>query len=179
MELGRAPGCHPGCVPDRAASDVTPPDQWSKLDKIRYLLDQWDVIHDPNVTAPLGVSDGGSVALMPLMSRHASVLELGRVLGLLLWANPGDYRHLIAYRQCEWRVVWVPTRIRGPHGKLMAGDPRPERRRVLHPWLKMARVHRAESFLEHKFRGDVFIPDELWHSLNCPGCAKCQPAVAA
>ena len=148
------------------------PAEWSKLDKLRYLLDQWDTIHDPSITAPFGIpGDGSGVALMPLMSRHPSVLELGRTLGLLLWANPGDYRHLIAYRQCEWRVVWVNTKIRGPRGKLVAGDPKPERRRVLKPWLNMQRVERAESFLEQKFRGEVFIPDELWDALNTPAVA--------
>ena len=150
----------------------TPPDQWSKLDKIRYLLDQWAVIHDPDVCSQFGApGDGSGVALMPLMSRHPSVLELGRTLGLLLWANPGDYRHLIAYRQCEWRVVWVPTRIRGPRGKFIAGDPKPERRRVLHTWVDRRRVDRAESFLEEKFKGEVFIPDELWDALNAPAVA--------
>lgn len=115
-----------------------PPDQWTKIEKIRYLLDQWDTIHDPDVCSPFGSpGDGTGVQLMPLMSRHPSVLELGRALGLLLWANPGDYRHLIAYRQCEWRVVWVNTRIRGPRGKIVAGEPKPERRpvaRAHHPW---------------------------------------------
>ena len=146
-----------------------PPEQWSKIEKIQFLLDQWTTIHDPDVVSPFGSpGDGSGVALMPLMSRHPSVLELGRALGLLLWANPGDYRHLVAFRCCEWRVVWVPTKIRGPHGKFVAGDPKPERRRVLRPWLDMGRVNRAESFLEDKFRGEVFIPAELWDSLTTP-----------
>lgn len=146
------------------------PEQWTKLEKIQYLLDHWDTIHDPNITAPAG-GDGTGVALMPLMSRHPSVLELGRALGLLLWANPGDYRHLIAYHQCEWRVCWVPTRIRGPHGKTIPGEPKPERRRILHPWVNMGRVTSGEAFLVAKFRGEVFIPDELWDSLHTPAVA--------
>lgn len=149
-----------------------PPDQWTKLEKIQYLLDQWHIIHDPDVCSAFGSpGDGSGVALMPLMSRHPSVLELGRVLGLLLWANAGDYRHLIAYRQCEWRVQWVQTRIRGPHGKMVPGDPKPERRRVLPAWINQQRVASAESFLEQKFQGEVFIPDELWDALNTPAVA--------
>lgn len=149
-----------------------PPEQWSKLEKLQYLLDMWDTIHDPNACSPLGTpGDGSGVALMPLMAHHPSVLELGRTLGLLLWASPGDYRHLVAYRQCEWRVQWVPTRIRGPRGKLIQGDPKPERRRVLPSWINMQRVRDGEAFLEAKFRGEVFIPDELWAALNTPAVA--------
>lgn len=159
-----------GC--DRDLAINVEPDAWCKLEKLQYLLDQWDVIHDPNVTAPLGLTgDGSGVALMPLMSRHPSVLELGRTLGLLLWANPGDYRHLVAYRQCEWRVQWIPTRIRGPRGKMIVGDPQPVRRRVLPAWINHQRVESGEAFVEAKFRGEVFIPDELWDALNTPAVA--------
>lgn len=149
------------------------PSEWSKLDKIRYLLDQWNVIFDPAGTSPFGVpGDGSGVALLPLMSRHPSVMELGRCLEMLFVANPGDYRHLAAYRcGVEWRVCWIPTRIRGPHGKMLPGEPKPERRRIIPSWLDMRRVEAAELFLEARFRGEVFIPGELWDALNTPAVA--------
>ena len=151
----------------------SPPDQWSKLEKIRFLLDSRDLIFDPNTVAPFGSpGDGSGVPLMPLMARHPSVVELERTLQLLLSACPGDYRHLAAFRWgSEWRIVWLPTRIKGPRGKWILGDPRPERRRILPTWLDQERVQRAESFLEEKFRGEVFIPDELWDALHAPAVA--------
>ena len=152
----------------------SPPEQWTKLEKIRFLLDSRDVIFDPNCVAPFGSpGDGSGVPLMPLMARHPSVVELERTLRLLFAANPGDYRHLAAYRWAsEWRVVWVPTWIRGPHGKRIAGEPKPERRRILPPWLSQLRVTRAEAFLVERFRGEVFIPDELWDSLVKPAVTQ-------
>ena len=155
------------------------PADWTKLEKIRFLLDNWDLIHDPDITSG-SPGDGSGVALMPLMSRHQSVIELGRTLGLLLWANPGDYRHLIAFRQCEWRGVSATVKVRGPRGKPVEVEQR-QRQRVLPRWLNMQRVRAGEAFLEAKFQGDVNIPDELYHALTCtdPWCRKCWPSMVA
>ena len=161
----------------------SPPEQWSKIQKIQFLLDQWNVIFDPDATAPFGTpGDGSGVPLMPLMSRHPSVLELTRTLQLLFRAAPGDYRHLKAFRcGVEWRVVWRTHKIRGPHGKLVDSDPKPERVKILPAWISQTRVRRGEAFLEQQFRGDVNIPDELYHALTCsnPDCRKCWPVFAA
>ena len=157
------------------------PAQWSKLEKIRYLLDQWDTIFDPDATAPLGTpGDGTGVPLMPLMASHASVVELQRCLELLLTANPGDYRHLKCFHVgVETRIVWRPTMIRGPRGKLVPGDPKPKRVPIIPAWIDKKRVERGEQFLEEKFRGEVFIPDDLYHALTCqrPDCPRCYPTI--
>lgn len=160
-------------------SEAAPAD-WTKLERIRYLLDLRSFIFDPNTTSPFGApGDGSGVALLPLMSRHHSVVELERVLKLLFIASPGDYRHLAAYRWgCEYRTVTELQRRRRPNGKHEIVPVR-VRARIQPRWLNMTRVRNGEAFLEAKFRGDVDIPQELWHSLNCPGCAKCQPLVAA
>lgn len=166
-------------VRDRSSA----PSEWTRLEKIQFLLDSRDLIFDPNVVSAFGApGDGSGVPLMPLMARHASVVELERTLRLLLIAAPGDYRHLAAFRWgSEWRIVWVPSRIKNPRGKWVVGDPRPERRRIIPSWLDQQRVRRAESFLVDRFRGDVSIPDELYHSLTCanPDCRKCWPTFAA
>lgn len=159
------------------------PADWTKLERIRYLLDLRSFIFDPNTTSPFGTpGDGSGVALLPLMSRHHSVVELERVLKLLFTASPGDYRHLAAYRWCaEWRTVTELQRRRRPNGKHEIVPVR-VRARLQPRWLDVkfdkngvpigGRVARAESFLEQKFRGDVDIPMELWRALN-------EPAVAA
>lgn len=151
----------------------TAPADWSKLERIRYLLDLRSFIFDPNTTSPFGVlGDGSGVALLPLMSRHHSVVELERVLQLLFHAAPGNYRHLAAYRWCaEWRTVTELQRRRRPNGKHEIVPVR-VRARIKPRWLDMQRVGQGEAFLEAKFRGDVDIPMELWRALN-------EPAVAA
>jgi len=148
------------------------PAQWSKLERIRYLLDSWDLIFDPSCTSPFGTpGDGSGVALLPLMSRHHSIVELGRALGLLFVANPGDYRHLKTYRVgCEWRIQEVHQRRRRPNGKFEIVPVR-QRARIMPPWIDQQRVERGELFLEAKFRGDVDIPRELWDALNAPAVA--------
>lgn len=152
----------------------SPPEQWTRLEKIQYLLDHWAVIFDPNTTSPYGApGDGSGVPLLPQMSRHQSVLELAHVMRQLYTAAPGDYRHLKAYRcGVEWRVVWLPSRIKNPRGKWVVGDPRPERRRIIPAWLDMVRVNRAEAFLAERFQGEVFIPAELWDALVKPAITQ-------
>ena len=148
------------------------PADWSKLERIRYLLDSWDLIFDPNTTSPLGLpGDGSGVALLPLMSRHHSVVELDRVLNLLLHAAPGEYRHLKAFRVgCEYRTVTQLQRRRRPNGKHEIVPVR-VRAKVLPRWIRMERVQAGELFLEAKFRGEVDIPRELWDALNTPAVA--------
>lgn len=150
----------------------TAPSDWTKLERIRYLLDQWSVIFDPNTTSPFGApGDGSGVALLPLMSRHHSVLELSRCLTLLFQVAPGDYRHLKTFRVgCEWRIQTVTQRRRRPNGKYEIVPVR-HRARIMPSWLDMARVRNGEAFLEQRFRGDVDIPRELWDALNTPAVA--------
>jgi len=148
------------------------PAQWSKLDRIRYLLDQWDAIFDPSATSPFGIpGDGSGVALLSLMSRHHSVVELERCLKLLFIVAPGDYRHLKTFRVgCEWRIQEVHQRRRRPNGKFEIVPVR-QRARIMPAWIDKRRVERGELFLEAKFRGDVDIPRELWDALNTPAVA--------
>jgi hypothetical protein len=146
------------------------PEDWDKLDKIRYLLDQWDAIWDWTGAALKDSGDGsggrGTVPL-PLMASHPSVVELGRCIGLLRGAAPGDCRHLMAFHTAEWRIAqkWAPRQLRSR--KLELVEIR-ERERIVPRWLDMGRVDRAERWLVEHFRGEVFIPKDLWDALTKP-----------
>lgn len=144
------------------------PSRWSKLERIQFLLDSWDEIFDPNVTSPAeGTGDGTGIALMPKMARHPSVTELVRCLGLLSAKHRILYRHLKAYRcQAEWRLKDKPTLIRGPHGKIIPGEPVRERERITPSWINLLRVDAAEQIVAAYFQGEVFIPKELWDGLT-------------
>lgn len=142
-----------------------PPEKWSKVERIQFLLDSWDEIFDPNTTAPLtgmSVSDGGGVALMPKMSRSSSVRELVRCLEVLARDHPRLYQHLKAYRcGAEWRITEKSVQRRLPSGKWETADIR-QRERIVPRWIRKGYVHAAEKYLERVFRGPVSIPKELW-----------------
>lgn len=146
------------------------PEDWSRLDKIRYLLDAWDAIWDETGAWLAESGDGsgrGAFPPLPAMTSHPSVLELDRVLGLLLRAAPGDYRHLMAYHTAERRIetLFAPRQL--PSKKLELVEIR-RPARVLPRWLDMARVEFAQQWLEERFRGEVFIPKDLWDALTKP-----------
>lgn len=100
------------------------------------------------------------------MSRDRTVVELDRCLNLLAGASPPLYRHLKAYRcDVEWRQVRSKYKVRGPLGKdieVMGW----RKERIVPPWVDMAKVSDAESLLTALFRGQVFLPKELWDGLT-------------
>ena len=145
------------------------PDQWSKLDRIRFLLDHWSDIFDPGVTSPAGIfGDGSGVPLMPMMSHHPSILELQRCLDALASWSPSAYRHLKAYRcNSEWRQVRAMVEIKLPSGRT---DEIPgwRKERITPRWVSLSKVADAEAHLLATVRGEVFIPKELWDGLTKP-----------
>ena len=145
----------------------------TRLGRVRFLLDHWSVIFDPDCVSPWGSpGDGSGVALLPLMSRHPSVRELDRVLGLLFRVDAGDYRHLRAYRcGVEWRTVDRLVRVRRPHRRGFEVVSRRVREPVVPSWVRPGRVERGERFCVDKFRGEVFVPDELWDAWHRPAVA--------
>lgn len=137
----------------------------SKRDKIVYLLDHWDDIHDPDATSPQGSANGGGAHLMSLMSRHPSVVELSRCLAVLKLEHKLWHDHCKAFHTAEWGIsVRRSTRKRkgGKQEQVVLRD------RVRRPpaWVTMDYVRSGEFRLEELFVGPVFIPGELWDALT-------------
>jgi hypothetical protein len=149
-----------------------PPEQWTRTQKIQYLLEQWDAIYDYKAAATGNTTDPLGAWLMPAMANHQSVRELTRVLNLLHTSSPTQYQHLKSYHcGAEWRIRTDHIRKRRPTGK---GYETLEirRREKLYPrWIRLEKVRRAEQFLTIHFQGEVFIPNELWDALHRPAVA--------
>jgi hypothetical protein len=147
------------------------PAKWSKLEKIRYLLDHWHDIFDVTLGSSLSGSRSGAPGSrapgrLPKMSTHESVRELGYCLRVLHDSDPVAFRHLKAYRtNVEWRNVDAVVSIRLPSGKWDKVETR-SRSRIVPSWVDRDHVSKAEDRLVTLFRGDVFIPDELWNALT-------------
>jgi hypothetical protein len=154
-----------------AAPDSTTanPDNWNRLERIQYLLDNWDNIFDPNVTSPLGTGSSVKVgALMPKMASHPSVIELARCLRILHQYAPVQHAHLKAYRcGVEYRLVDTTVKVKGANGKLK-DVPQRVQERIVPSWVRLEKVRRAEHFLACAFHGDVEIPKDLWDALHLP-----------
>ena len=153
----------------------------SKRCRIVFLLGHRVDFFDPAGTSPFGSpGDGSGVALLPLMSRHPSVVELERCLLVLRGEAPVQHSHLLAFHGAEWRIRrWQESRKRR-NGKLEVVE-RARRERVLsacdcksHPdpgsgcrnWVRLEKVRRAESRLVELFRGSASLPDELLDALT-------------
>lgn len=142
------------------------PHAWTKHERLVYLLDQWEVIFDPSVTSPQGSpGDGSGIGLMPRMSRHPSVRELGRCLGVLRVGAPVQYSHLMAHHLAEWRVRVDHVRVRRAGGKFELVETR-TRERMVPGWVRAQKVVSAHRSLADAFRGSVSIPDDLWDALT-------------
>ena len=152
------------------ASDVHP-DKWTNRERIQFLLDRWDDIFAPNMASSLSGLTGGGSGLeprLPVMAHHRSVRELDRCLGVLVERAPTLYRHLKAYRcNAEWRQVKAKIKFRGPNGREVGGDGW-KKERIVPSWISLKSVRLAEDLLVAVFRGDVFIPDDLWNGLTKP-----------
>lgn len=140
------------------------PPHGTKRCKLLCLLGHWDDIYAPALTTNGGTGNGG-MALLPLMSRHASVVELARCLDVLRQVAPVQHAHLKAFHCAEWRTHrWTETKRR-KGGKLERVE-RSERQQLVPGWVRREKVRRAEERLVAMFRGPVFIPDELWDALT-------------
>lgn len=150
------------------------PEEWDKRERIQFLLDRWDDIFAPSLPSLMasgpvsGSASSMSPKPLPAMASHASVKELARCLEALLSASPGDYRHLKTYRcGAEYRQVRAMIRVKLHSGRY-DGIPGWKRERLVPRWINAQRVERAEAFIERLFRGEVFIPRELWDGLMRP-----------
>jgi len=158
------------------------PAKWSKLEKIRFLLDHWHDIFDAGLTRNMEGSRSTPSSRAPghmtPMARHSSVAELENCLRTLHDTEPELFKHLKAYRcNVEWRNVDAHVRVRLPSGKWDTIETR-SRSRLVPRWVDVelnklgevvgGKVYRAELHLVMLFRGEVFIPDALWKGLTAP-----------
>lgn len=145
------------------------PTKWTKLERIRFLLDHWTEIFDPDAASGMSVTGGeGGIPLLPLMAHHPSVVELAGCLGSLAADQPVWYMHLKAYRcSVEWRTVdrKVRHRLQSGHVEMVA---RRVRERIVPRWIRSSCVADAEMYLAGAFNGEVFIPKDLWKGLLEP-----------
>ena len=148
------------------------PAKWGKLERIRFLLDRWDEIFDPNVTSPKGSpGDGSGTPRLPHMARHPSVVELARCLDVLAQTAPSLYHHLKAFRcSAEWRQVRALVSVQLTSGR-WDKIPGWARERVVPDWINLDKVADAEALLACLFDGEVFIPKDLWVGLTAPAGA--------
>lgn len=142
----------------------------SKRARIVHLLGHWEDIFDPDGASSFGSpGDGSGVALLPLMSRHPSVVELVRCLRVLGEEAPVQLSHLKAYHCAEWRIRVDHVRVKRPRrqgGKLMSELVESRtRERIVPSWVRLEKVRRAEDRLVELFRGRVAIPEDLSDAL--------------
>lgn len=152
------------------------PEDWTKLDRVRYILDHWQDIYDPGITGTWATFTGTShqapaskrpVAL-PRMAEHRSVRQLERALCTLATSEPDLARHLKAYRcNAEWRTAdrWYVRRL--PSGKRDLVEQR-ARERIVPSWVSLTKVLLAEELLARLLPEYVEIPPDLWRALTKP-----------
>lgn len=151
----------------RTYDDVHPA-KWTKRQRIQFLLDRWGDIFEPDIASSLSASGGGSGldAALPKMAHHWSVVELLRCMRLLAQTDLSAHNHLKAFRcSAEWRQVRAMIRVRLQSGR-WDEIPGWRRERIVPHWIDPRLVLRAEKALEESFRGDVFIPKDLWDGLT-------------
>lgn len=110
------------------------------------------------------------VYLLPGMSRHRSVVELGRALGSLRFYAPGCAAHLCGYYDAPFRttVAWREVRVKGRKRRIQ----RPVLERVLPSWVEKRQVEAAVRFVAQKPRSDA-------EALLRPWCFRGNPRIPA
>lgn len=150
------------------------PEAWTKLDRIRYLLDHWQDIFDPSLSSGSsfngrrGHSGSRSPGCFPAMADNRSVKKVENALTALADREPVLARHLKAYRcNCEWRTTekWFARKL--PSGKQEFAEQR-VREKIVPRWVDPKKVTLAETVLLNFVRGDVSIPQDLWLALTKP-----------
>jgi hypothetical protein len=103
------------------------------------------------------------------MARHPSVVELARCLDELERVDPPAFRHVKSYRcGTEWRNVTRKQKVKRPRGKGFELVDRRVREPIVPRWIDHALVASGERWLSVRFRGEVFIPEELWDAWTKP-----------
>lgn len=151
----------------------------SRRERIEVLLEHWPDFFEVAARDD-GPSGDGGVYLLPGMSRHPSVVELGRALGSLRAFAPGKSAHLFAFYGAPWRTVDRPRRIKGRNGKSGFVVVR-VRERVPPSWVRLQKVRDGVALVSQDvssgvalrrpwcFRGEVFIPAPLLEGLPASG----------
>lgn len=151
----------------------TKPEQWTSLDRLRYVLDHWQEIFDAPVSSSApkgtrGTSSSHSPPPLPRMARDRGVRRIECALTILADSEPVLARHLKAYRcNAEWRTTdkWMVRRL--PSGKRDIVEQR-VREKIVPDWVELRKVTAAEMLLLKLLRGDVSIPTDLWRALTKP-----------
>src|SRR5215207_6094873 len=107
----------------------------TRRERIETLLDHWPDFFDSGGAG----TGGGGVFMLPGMSRHPSVVELGRALAELKAAHRGSFAHLSGFYASPYRTVERQRRIRGKNGKSGLVAER-VRERVVPRWVVTARA---------------------------------------
>ena len=144
-----------------------------QMRKLQFLLDHWDAIFDGSISSeePFAAISKSSFSSsipgrLPDEAHHPTIKELERCLRLLASACPGDYRHLKAFRcGAEWRNVDTWRRVKLPSGKYDWVEHRVSERLVPR-WLRPERVLAGEKFILRVFRGEIFLPDDLYKAFT-------------
>jgi len=150
------------------------PEDWTKLDRIRYLLDHWQDIWDAGVTSTWATFTGisrvttGSHSPTPLprMAHHPTIRKIERALTTLADCEPVKVRHLKAYRcNAEWRCKDQLVLVRLPSGKHDLVERR-VRDKIVPRWVNLNYVTEAEQLLTKLVSGHAEIPPDLWKALT-------------
>lgn len=144
----------------------------TRRERIEALLDHWPDYWE-TASRDDGPSGDGGVFLLPGMSRHPSVIELGRCLGALHEHAPSKSAHLFAYYGAPFRTVDRRRLIKVKGKKSHLVDER-VRERVVPSWVRLQKVRDAVALIAQEpvddaqalrrpwcFRGSPFLPAPL------------------
>lgn len=108
----------------------------SRRETILVLLDHWPEFFEPAASGKVATSsDGTGPALLSAMSRHPSVVELGRCLGSVRKVAPNHFRYVVGFYGAEWRTTDKPVARKTVGGRRVVELAR-VRERVLSPELR-------------------------------------------
>lgn len=150
------------------------PEDWTKLDRVRHILDHWQDIYYPGGSDSLATFTGTShqaptskePRALPRMADHRTVRLLERALCTLATSEPDLTRHLKAFRcNADWRTIdrWYVRRL--PSGKPDIVEQR-VRERIVPTWVSLTKVRLAEVLLVRLLPDSIEIPPELWRALK-------------
>lgn len=143
------------------------PDLKSRVGRIVVLLDHWSDFYE-TAARDDGPSGDGGVYLLPGMSRHPSVVELGRALESLWLFAPGCSAHLFSYYASPFRLVDSRRKVKAK-GKSFWQEER-IRVRVLSGWISDGRVKAGVRFVAQE---PVCVSCRLRPDGRVAGCSGC------
>ena len=132
----------------------------TRRERVELLLEHWVDFFETS-SRDDGPEGQGGVYLLPGMSRHPSVVELGRCIGVLRGRAPVATAHLMAFYTAPFKVKWSRRKVMGPQGRLVLSEPVAERVRLVPSWVRRRKVSRSVDLLCELFVGDVFLPDQI------------------